>query len=287
MLWSFCRNMNDKTVDEEVFHASPVLLAPVAASLIVSAICAYLIVKSEVGFPRVTPLPEVGFGPILNAAIFVALVSLGASMIYLFLKRRMRGAIRFLIGFAITLVTFFLSNVYLLILLSMLNVADVELLALLDGVLITVIVDLELFALHNIGGEIIILGLGGALGTFLGAAIPTFSAVLILLFLAAYDIVAVFRGPVGRIATEGMEHLRGLSFSFRDIQMGLGDLTFYSMLISHAWFSFGAWASLGGIVGVLTGSFLSFKMLEKKGMFPGLPFSIVLGLLGVFLVVVL
>jgi len=37
-------------------------------------------------------------------------------------------------------------------------------------------------------------------------------------------------------------------------------------------------------VGVLAGSFMSFKMLERKRMFPGLPFSIGLGLLGVFLV---
>jgi presenilin-like A22 family membrane protease len=275
--------MSDKPA-EEAFHAGPVLLAPVAVSLLGSVICAYLIIKSQVAIPSVTPLPEAGFGPILNAAIFVVLVAFGASMIYLFLKRKMRGVIRFLIGFAITVVTFFLSYVYLLMLLSILNVADVGLLALVDGVLITVVVDLELFALHNVGGEIIILGLGGALGTFLGAAIPTVSAVLILVFLAAYDVVAVFRGPVGKIAAEGMDYLRGLSFSFRDIQMGLGDLTFYSMLVSNAWFSFGAWAALGGIVGVLLGSFLSFKMLERKGMFPGLPFSIGLGLLGVFLV---
>jgi len=279
--------MSDKTAEEQAFRASPVLLAPVAASLMASVICAYLIIKSGVSIPSVTPLSEVGFGPVLNAAIFVVLVAFGASMIYLFLKHKMRGVIRFLVGFAITVVTFFLSYLYLWMLLSILNVADVGLLALVDGVLITFVVDLELFALHNVGGEIIILGLGGALGTFLGAAIPTVSAVLILLFLAAYDIVAVFRGPVGKIATEGMEYLRGLSFSFRDIQMGLGDLTFYAMLVSNAWFSFGAWASLGGIVGVLAGSFLSFKMLERKGMFPGLPFSIGLGLLGVFLVAVL
>lgn len=280
--------MDDKeTVEEKAFRANPVLLVPVAASLIISVICAYLIAVSEIDFPSVTPLPEAGFGPIGNAAIFVALTGIGASMIYLFLKRKMRWLIRSLIIFAITVVMFFLSNVYLWTLLSLLNLADIELFAFTGAILVTVVVDLELFALHNIGGEIVLLILGGALGTFLGAAIPTLSAVLILLFLAAYDVVAVFRGPVGKIATEGLEYLRGLSFSFRDIQMGLGDLTFYSMLVGHAWIFFGAWASLGGVVGVLAGSFLSFKMLERKGMFPGLPFSIILGLLGVFTVVAL
>jgi presenilin-like A22 family membrane protease len=279
--------MDNQTKEEQVFHAGPILLVPVAASLIVGVLCASLIILSEVAFPTATPLPEVGLGPIVNAAIFVVLTGFGASMIYLFLKHKKRGLIRFLIGFAITVVTFFLSNVYLLMLLSLLNAGNIELLALADSILITIVVDLELFALHNVGGEMIILALGGALGTFLGAAIPTFSAILILLFLAVYDIVSVFRGPVGKMASEGLEYLHGLSFSFKDIQMGLGDLTFYSMLAGHALIFFGFWASVGGIVGILIGSFLSFKMLEKKGMFPGLPFSIALGLLGVFTVVVL
>jgi hypothetical protein len=279
--------MDDQKAEEKAFHASLVLLVPVAASLIVGVVCALLILVSDVGFPTVTLLPESGFGPVINAAIFVSLTGLGASMIYLFLKRKMKGLIRFLIGFAITVVTFFISDLYFWMLISFLNVAYVELLALAGAVLVTIVVDVELFALRNIGGEIIILALGGALGTFLGATIPTFSAVLILLFLAAYDVLAVFRGPVGKIATEGLEYVRGLSFSFRDIQMGLGDLTFYSMLVGHGLIFFGVWACIGGIVGVLMGSSLSFKMLEKKGMFPGLPFSIGLGLFGVLVAVIL
>jgi hypothetical protein len=279
--------MADQEEAEKPFRASLVLIAPVVASLIIGVLFAVLILSSQAIFPSVTPFPEIGFGPVVNALIFVLLTGFGASMIYLFLKRKMKNLIRFLIGFAITVVTFFLSDVYLWMLFSLTNVADLDLLAFLGAILVTAIVDVELFALRNIGGELVILVLGGALGTFLGAAIPTISAVLILLFLAAYDIVAVFRGPVGKIASEGLGYLRGLSFSFRDIEMGLGDLTFYSMLAAHSLIFFGPLASSGSIIGVLVGSFLSFKMLEKRGMFPGLPFSIVLGLLGMFIAVVL
>lgn len=280
--------MAEQKQAETPFHASPILLIPVAASLAIGVLFAFLIISSQTIFPTVTPLPEIGFGPIVNALIFVVLTGFGASLIYLFLKRKMKNIIRFIIGFAITVVTFFLSTVYLLMLFSLVNVTNVELLAFIDAILITAVVDVELFALTNVGGELVILALGGAIGTFLGAAIPTISAVLILLFLAAYDIVAVFKGPVGKIAaSEGLDILRGLSFSFRDIQMGLGDLTFYSMLAAHALIFFGPVASVGGILGVIIGSFLSFKMLEKKGMFPGLPFSIILGLVGVFAAVIL
>jgi type III secretory pathway component EscS len=76
-----------------------------------------------------------------------------------------------------------------------------------------------------------------------------------------------------------MEKLRGLSFSFKDLQMGLGDLTFYSMLISLVLVKAAPVFVVASLVGVLSGVFLAFKMLEKKGIFPGLPFPVMLGLL--------
>jgi hypothetical protein len=35
-----------------------------------------------------------------------------------------------------------------------------------------------------------------------------------------------FIGPVGKIAESGLDQLSGLSYAFKDIQMGLGDLMF-------------------------------------------------------------
>jgi presenilin-like A22 family membrane protease len=133
--------------------------------------------------------------------------------------------------------------------------------------------------------NLVILAIGGALGTFLGNAIPTESTVLILSFLAVYDVFAVYRGPVGKIARGGLEQFRGLSISFKDIEMGLGDLTFYSMLAGHMFLNFGWLASLASIIGILMGVLLTFRLLEKRGMFPGLPLPIFLGLAASFLVV--
>jgi presenilin-like A22 family membrane protease len=142
----------------------------------------------------------------------------------------------------------------------------------------TVLADFIVFRTHSPAAGVVVLLIGGALGAFLGIMIPTISTILILGFLAVYDVFAVFRGPVGKIAQGGLEQLRGLSISFKDVQMGLGDLTFYAMLVSRVLASAGPIYCLGSTAGVLIGVFLAFKMLEKKGMFPGLPFSIVLGL---------
>jgi hypothetical protein len=61
--------------------------------------------------------------------------------------------------------------------------------------------------------------------------------------------------------------------------MGMGDLTFYSMLISRVLADAGPSFCLFSVIGVMAGAFLAFKGLEKKGIFPGLPLPIALGLL--------
>jgi hypothetical protein len=85
---------------------------------------------------------------------------------------------------------------------------------------------------------------------------------------------------VGKIAESGLDQLQGLSFSFKDIQMGLGDLVFYSMLSGIMFFSFlpNVVPTIAAVIGILVGSVITLFMLEKKGIFPGLPFPILLGL---------
>ncbi len=64
--------------------------------------------------------------------------------------------------------------------------------------------------------------------------------------------------------------------------MGLGDLVFYSMLCGTMLFNFfpRLLPCLVSVIGVSVGSFLTLLILEKKNIFPGLPFPILLGLLG-------
>jgi hypothetical protein len=50
------------------------------------------------------------------------------------------------------------------------------------------------------------------------------------------------------------------------------------MLVSLVLAIAGPSVCLFSAFGVLVGSFLAFKMLENKGIFPGLPFPIALGL---------
>lgn len=263
---------------QEKFKASPIYLAPVLLSLFVALFCASLITESPQELKPATIVPETGPEVFLYSSFFVFAVALGAVMVYLFLKYGVEWFIRVLIGAAITLLVFLLSLFYLGMLFVKLNVEFTLFEILFAAVLLAFFVDFEIFVRKSIFYGIILLVLGGAFGAFLGASIPTLGTVLILVFLSIYDVAAVFRGPVGKIAEHDLERLRGISFSFRELQMGLGDLTFYSMLVGHMFIHFGFEAALASLLGVLLGSYFSLKMLERKGMFPGLPFSIFLGL---------
>jgi presenilin-like A22 family membrane protease len=262
-------------------------LIPVVASLLFGFLCGLTFkLTAQITIYPVTPFQE-GIGSFGNAAYFVILVAIGATLIYILLRRRNLRIVTFITGFALITATFMLSMIYLSTLLSALNIPFADILSLASSIVITAVAIYAIFRMHGRIGSLAVLLLGGALGTFLGSTIETLSTILILAALAIYDAFAVYRGPVGKIAKGGLENLRGLSYSFGDIQMGLGDLTFYSMLSGHMLLYLGYAAFAASIIGILVGCALSFKMLEKKGMFPGLPFPIFFGLAAGFLTIFL
>ncbi|MEM3579013.1 MAG: presenilin family intramembrane aspartyl protease [Candidatus Bathyarchaeia archaeon] len=239
---------------------------------------------SEIELFNITPFQEESpAGPVGNALYFVVLVGFGALTLFFLLKRRSFRLIILVTGFALVSAVFLLSMVYFYAFSLVFAPLPIEFLVAVST-LTTVLAGYVFFGTRSKIGDFLVLLLGGALGTLLGACIQTLSTVLILCFLAVYDAFAVYRGPVGKIARVGLEKFKGLSFSFRDVQMGLGDLTFYSMLVGHMLFYFGVFPCFASIVGVLIGCFLAFKMLERSGIFPGLPIPIFAGLASGFLV---
>ncbi len=272
-----------KAQAEDRFKFEFSYLLPILGSMLFGLLCAFLLsLQPEEIIPPVTPVPETTPGaPVGNAIYFVVLLAAAASVFYLLLKRRSKKIIKGLIVAALTTASLLLSFFYLYSIFDYFAPEWIDLILPLM-VVITVFFDLAIFKMGSNVRNVVLILLGGALGVFFGSAIPWWSAVAILLFLAVYDVVAVYKGPVGKIAQSGsgLDDLQGLSFSYKDIQMGLGDLVFYSMLMGLLFktFSPSLFPAVAGIVGILAGSVLTFYMLEKKGLFPGLPFPIVIGL---------
>jgi presenilin-like A22 family membrane protease len=267
--------------EQDKFKFQFIYLVPILASMLFGLACAYLIAPQQSEAIPVTPIPETTPGaPFGNAIYFVVLIAISATMFYFLLKRKSKNIIKGLIIVALTAASLLLSVVYLSAILAFFPIIDNIWVLIALSIVVAVLFDLSIFRFSSIARNVAVVAIGGALGIFFGFSIPLYSAVIILVFLAVYDVFAVYKGPMGKIAASGLDQLQGLSFSFKDIQMGLGDLVFYSMLMGVVFFNFtpNFLPTVMAIVGILAGSVVTLFALEKKGLFPGLPFPIMLGL---------
>src|SRR5205807_3078732 len=77
--------------------------------------------------------------------------------------------------------------------------------------------------------------------------------------------------------------LPGSMYTYGELTIGMGDLVFYSLVATTAMVFFGLFSFFATAIGILAGSYLGFRALSKYEMFPGLPFSLLLGVVGMLL----
>ena len=268
------------------FKAKPTQLVPEALSIALAGLLTYSLHATNAPITPITVFPETASGVTLNASIFVVLMAAMGTMMYLFIKFGLKRIVKYLINVAMFVLVFFLFTWYGMLYANALPAV----LANSDWawLLVSLVCALALgFAIYKSKGYIhltAIIIIGGMTGAFLGVSIPTLTAVVLLLALAAYDLFAVYKGPIGKMAeSTDLEDFTGAVFTYGDLTVGMGDMVFYSMLASISMLNFGFIPFLAAGVGIIVGAYLGFKMLEGRDMFPGLPFAVVLGLVFMYL----
>jgi hypothetical protein len=276
--------------EHRAFKPRPRHLFPVILSLAVTGLLGYPISNQVVPQAQVTPfqgdtLSSAG----LNAVIFVIALGASATAMFLMVRRGRMNFIRSLIKVAVLIVSFavafwYTSSIFYLIPNSP---SDPLVTIVLLGVSIgtTIAIALTIFGKTKKYQLIGVTLIGALTGIFLGYSIGPLTALVLIGALVIYDIVAVFRGPVGALAKSIEEgDLPGAVFTYGDLTIGMGDMVFYSLVATTALVYFGGILSFfGAAIGILAGTFLGFKALSKYEMFPGLPFSLLLGVAGMFL----
>ena len=263
------------------FKAKPSQLAPEISAIALAGLLTFGLQSSNAPIVPITIFPETTSGITLNAGIFVVLMAATGTIMYLFIKFGLKRLVRYLINLALLALLFFLitwyGSLYANYLPSFVTSTSWGwlLVSLLGAVALGLLIYKAKGALHLVG----IVLIGGLTGTFLGVSIPTLTAVVLLLALAGYDLFAVYKGPIGKMAeSTNLEEFTGAVFTYGDLTVGMGDMVFYSMLASNSMMNFGPIPFLAAAVGLVIGAYLGFKMLEGRDMFPGLPFAIILGL---------
>ena len=251
------------------------------------------------------------FDPLIglfNASILIIIAIFGAFMIYLLIKHNKENILKyffyisfiFIGGFMIFL--FGISILYLFSLDDWLSYILMTILSFSSSFLLTFMIFSEKVDKKIMIKNAALLIFGALIGSFLGLVLPTWTSFLLLIGLSIYDIFAVFKGPIKKIFElnkDRQQNFLEISYSKPDYEIGLGDLTFYSMLVClslktgfelpfiNEWGYFAiSLLCISSIVGIIIGALITFKLLERKEMLPGLPISIGLGI-GFFGIVVL
>ncbi|MHA1777281.1 MAG: hypothetical protein ACTSWC_10930 [Promethearchaeota archaeon] len=160
------------------------------------------------------------------------------------------------------------------------------------------------------------------MGSIIGISLPTWTTFAFAIFLSIWDLITVFKGPLGKIGQMiqdnqmerhkrlqtmldegkiGIDQIpnyeqfvslqiresegKEIDYKHVEIELGSGDLILYSALVANVFLSYGSWLLTGlTIIGVIAGAFLTlYLLLTKKRMLPALPFSMIFGIILFFL----
>ncbi len=133
---------------------------------------------------------------------------------------------------------------------------------------------------------IILAFVGAEVGSFFAETLPLYTALILPIAFALYDIYAVFKGPLKMlVGTAPNIALVGMSIRAGEFTLGLGDIVFYTMLPSLALFYITPFASGLTILAIDAGVVATLFLLSKKKLLPGLPIPMLMGVLvlGLFL----
>jgi presenilin-like A22 family membrane protease len=279
--------------EPRAFKPRPRHLYPVILSLAVTGVLGYPLSNPNQPVPQAQVTPFQGdtlSSAGLNAVIFVIALGASATAMFLIVRGGRMKFIRSLIKAAVLVVSFAVAFWYTSSILFLIPIAvsDAAYLAVVLGVSLgaAAAIALTIFRKTKKYQLIGVTLIGALTGIFLGYSIGPLTALVLIGALVIYDIIAVFRGPVGALAKSIEEgDLPGAVFTYGDLTIGMGDMVFYSLLATTALVYFGGLLPFfGAAIGILTGTFLGFKALSKYEMFPGLPFSLLLGVAGMLIV---
>lgn len=244
-------------------------------------------------------------GGIINGLIYTALAALSAFIIIFIIKRRGTGALIYIFGIGFGLVAFFqtwfFGEVILFLTLSsiprLFYLFDVELIFF--TIVFTIVLIYKYLTSRSIKVKnFIVLYIGLLIGASMGVLMPLWTTLAILIGISLWDIFAVLykRGPIKQLIelvsnpedkTDRMseEELKGkiqsgeYSYDTSKLEIGIGDLAFYSMLASSALIQTNnVFVMILTSIAIILGTGITIMGLKRNKILPGLPISIFMGI---------
>lgn len=240
--------------------------------------------------------------------VFIIIAIISSVFIAYIVKKKGEDALKYVMGFAFFLLTFLITYFF----------GDVPIFLLSPSIEVYYIISITFLITCGITGLLVttrffsgkmsykhrnayVLYIGIIVGSFMSIIFyeNSWLVLTMLIGISIWDIISVKKGPIKKImeatgtidpefekkVANGEIELSNLEDS--DLEIGIGDLAFYSLLASHtlvaslfitdSWI-FSLCATVASIVGIIVGSKLTIRALERNKILPGLPLSIFIGL---------
>jgi len=244
-------------------------------------------------------------GGLLNGLIYTGLAVVTAFLIIFVIKRKGIGVLMYIFGFSFGLIGFFQTYFFGYIIIFLLfyrlpviffNLFHFELIFL--AAVFTILMLYLYFTSQSIKiKNFIVLYIGLLIGASMGVLMPLWTTLAILIGISCWDIFAVFykHGPIKQLIDIASNKAAQDNFSESEIdlkiesgeyeydtsklEIGIGDLAFYSMLTSSALVqSNNLVVMIFTALAIIIGTGITISGLKRNKILPGLPISIFLGI---------
>ncbi|MEM2793759.1 MAG: hypothetical protein QW511_03795 [Candidatus Methanomethylicia archaeon] len=271
-------------------------IIPILVSILMSWGFTFIIQLSNLPSPTpiITPYPEpepttppvealTRLEPYYNALIFTGVIAVGGLIVYFIVKIR-RKLLRSLLIISYIISGFGICYLYNIMIFSIITInidrGILETLLITIPVIETIVMVYLIFHVKGFLQAVSMIIFGTAAGSWIGSTLNVWSTILLLIMLSIYDIVAVYRGTIKAIVEDNPKDLTGLVVMFKEINIGLGDIVFYSLTQSFSIINYGYMPALGVSFGLIVGFYITVIIAERtKKPVPALPASLILALI--------
>ena len=277
--------------DEAEDKVKAIHLLPIFLNVLLALAYTFLIISSRIEFEYLPIFNEISEyanptiallnpKPYLNAALFIILLTLGLFLNYFLIKKNLRKILKFLFLISFSILVFSLLIFYVYIVNIVIDNFIISNILFFLTFLLSIIIIKMFYSKKDLIRLLAAVSIGSGAGSALGFFIPYWTSILILIFASIYDIIMVFKGPLKKIFEKDIDLtiLRFALINFKGLIIGLGDIVFYSLLISYSFINFGIISAIAASIGILIGSKINLFSLKKDKPLPGLPAPIFVGL---------
>ena len=243
-------------------------------------------------------------GGLLNGLIYTALAVISAFIMIFIIKKKGIGVLKYIFGFSFALIGFFQTLFFGQIVLYLLfsRLPDLFYLYYYELIFLsaffTILMIYQYFNSKSIKTKnFIVLYIGLLIGASMGVLMPLWTTLAILVGISCWDIFAVLykHGPIKQLIDIASTPEDGNVLSDVELQpkiesgeyeydtskleIGIGDLAFYSMLTSSALIQTNnILVMILTAIAIIVGTGITISGLKRNKILPGLPISIFLGI---------